>query len=340
MAVSSENTKLEKFWYSKSHWKWLLLPLSWLVQLVALSKVKLYKLNYLKSQSSKVAVLVVGNITVGGTGKTPFISLLVERLQAKGLKVAIVSRGYHSKAPYYPYIVNKDDTVETVGDEAFMQLATCNVPMAIGAKRAEAVELLTKKYELDLIISDDGLQHYSMARNIEVMMVDSNRLFGNQLMLPFGPLREPVSRINSVDFVVLNGGTPSLLDFSNTLTNVIGMQIEIDSLVQLVSGKEMSLRELNNNSVLAVAGIGNPNRFFTTLSKYCQSFDKKVFADHYLFTASDFPANKMGIVVMTEKDAVKCKGFAKENWYYLKVKATMQEQELKQLYSRIEQVIK
>jgi tetraacyldisaccharide 4'-kinase len=339
VSATSENSKLEKFWYSNSYLRWLLMPLSWLIQLIALFKISLYQLNILKSHSSKVPVLVVGNITVGGTGKTPFISFLISELHAKGLRVGLVSRGYHSKAPYYPYIVKGEDSVDVVGDEAFMQYFANKVPMVIGSKRAKAVELLTKTYDLDLIISDDGLQHYAMARDIEVMMIDASRLFGNQLMLPFGPLREPASRINSVDFAVLNGGEVSLLNQFKTKTSISSIQIETEGLVHLVSGETVCLSNLKDNKIHAVAGIGNPNRFFSTLVNHCDSFERSVFADHHQFVADDFRFKGTSLVVMTEKDAVKCKAFAKDNWYYLKVKATMQKNEFEQLYLLIQKVI-
>jgi len=264
---------------------------------------------------------------------------LIEQLQAKGLRVGIVSRGYHSKAPHYPHIVKESDSVEIVGDEAFMQYAITRVPMVIGSRRAEAVQLLSKNYELDLIISDDGLQHYAMTRNIEVLMVDSSRFFGNQLMLPFGPLREPVSRINSVDLVVLNGGDSSSLKKLNTTTPISSMKIETDSLVHLISGESVSLSNLKKGKVIAVAGIGNPSRFFKTLSMHCHSFDKNIFADHHQFVADDFDVNDSNTIVMTEKDAVKCKSFAKDNWYYLKIKAALPEKDFEQLYSLIQQVV-
>jgi len=343
----SDVSKIEQFWYSKSIWRWLFLPLSLLVQMIALSKRFLYRINLIKSRQNRVPVLVVGNITVGGTGKTPFINYLVKKLQSKNIKVGIVSRGYKSNAPEYPYLIKQTDSVEVTGDEAFMQNATLQVPMVIGFDRAAAVDLLCQTNNLDLIISDDGLQHYKMARAFEILMIDGSRLFGNQLMLPVGPLREPVSRMKSVDYVVQNGNVENgetIKNLSNGNVPLASMSLKVTGLININSNQSVELDASKATSITAVAGIGNPQRFFTSLSKFCdrpvEDIDTKVFPDHHGFQLDDFQSINSDIVVMTEKDAVKCESFAQDNWYYLKVEAELSEKDFVSLFELIKTELK
>lgn len=331
----SAQTKIENFWYSEKPIKWLLFPFSLLIKIIALTKRFLYFIPIFKVYKNPLPVIVVGNITVGGTGKTPFITYLVQAFQTKGLTVGIVSRGYQSKLKNYPHILTQSDSVIDVGDEAYMLYSNLKVPMAIGPNRAEAVSALSSKYKLDLVISDDGLQHYSMARDFEILMVDSTRFFGNGLMLPFGPLREPISRISSVDYIVQNG--ESKTDLGNDLLStkrlpLAVMNVKVVNCVNLLSLNTIPLSELNNYSICAVAGIGNPDRFFNSLSEYSTIFEKKVFNDHHLFQAGDFDKINQELVIMTEKDAVKCRSFAKDNWYYLQIKAGINNQDFNNLY--------
>ncbi|TQV85837.1 tetraacyldisaccharide 4'-kinase [Aliikangiella coralliicola] len=333
----SQISMIEKFWYSPGYFKWLFWPFSLVIQIIAMLKRFFYVQGIQKVNTSSVPVIVVGNITVGGTGKTPFISFLVNEFKTRNIKVGIVSRGYKSNAENYPHIITEDDTVEVVGDEAFMQYHTTKVPMAVGADRASAVDALVQTHSLDVIISDDGLQHYAMARQFEILMVDGERQFGNQLMLPFGPLREPVSRVKSVDYVVVNGGDTEadLIDLSDGIS-LSHMVIETSKLVHIKSDESVSLSNLKENSVSAVAGIGNPNRFFKSLSKHCSGYEQKVFVDHHEFQESDFDDLKNDIVVMTEKDAVKCRKFAKDNWYFLKINAKLTSEDFNQLFDRLD----
>ena len=331
--------RLEKFWYSQNTVRWLFFPLSFLILCIAVAKRLLYKYGIFKILPLDIPVIVVGNITVGGTGKTPFISFLSQQLQQKGLKVGIVSRGYRSNATSYPHIVSDDDTAEVVGDEAFMQYANTRIPIAIGANRSDAVKALTKAKTLDVIISDDGLQHYAMARNFEILMVDGQRAFGNTLMLPFGPLREPVSRISSVDYIIENGSCHYFDKLDSVNTPISSMKIVVKDLINLKSKEPVDAKILQSSEIIAVAGIGNPERFFDSLSRYSESFERCVFPDHHQFKEADFSRFKDQIIVMTEKDAVKCDRFARHNWYYLKVSATIDESEFERLYQSINQKI-
>lgn len=321
MAAAS---KIEKFWYSPSWLKWICLPLSLPFLLIVWLKRQLYQLGLFSSNQFSVPVLVVGNVTVGGTGKTPFISYLANRFKQQGIKVGIVSRGYLSEAKTYPHLVSQDDTVKCVGDEAFMLFKQLALPLAIDANRSRAVEHLIEQFELDLIISDDGLQHYKMGRQFECMLVDSTREFGNGLCLPFGPLREPSSRKHSVDYVIQNGGKEFVQSIADIGIPKAIMKIVTQGLIHIKSGEKVSLSNLRESRVNAVCGIGNPSRYFDSLSVLCDEIEPIVFSDHHAFVESDFADFNNDIVIMTEKDAVKCQEFAKDNWYYLQIGASIE----------------
>jgi len=314
---------IEQFWYSRQPIRWIFWPFSLLLFGLTRLKYFLYRKNLLKRKDCKVPVLVVGNITVGGTGKTPFIRLLTELLSDHGLKLGIVSRGYHARPSSFPHLVSESDSVNTVGDEAFMQYQALKLPMAIDPNRSAAVEKLADEFDLDLIISDDGLQHYQMGRQLEFLMVDGTREFGNRLCIPFGPLREDISRIQTVDIIIQNGGNQIHETLSHSGVPVVHLQMRPLGLVHLLSGEIVATNNLLTHSVNAVCGIGNPDRFFASLAPLCQSFQPFVFPDHHAFTEEDFRALNDDIVVMTEKDAVKCQSFAADHWYYLKVGANI-----------------
>ncbi|MDQ7049785.1 MAG: tetraacyldisaccharide 4'-kinase [Enterobacterales bacterium] len=328
----SLQTSIEKIWYSGSPWLTLLKPLSLVFYLIVQSKRSLYLNGLFKTYRFEKPVLVVGNINVGGTGKTPFIAHLVNRLQQHGIKVGIVSRGYKSQQEQLPHQVTDEDTATLVGDEALMQFKQLNIPVVIDANRSRAVEYLLKNNSVDLVISDDGLQHYAMSRDIEVVLVDGERQFGNQMILPFGPLREPVSRLESVDFVIQNGAQPA--QYANWK-----FDLEAVTFVHLNSGKEFPLTQFKNIPVQAVAAIGNPQRFYTLLAKYCKIKATKNMPDHHLFSAQDFDYSKDGIVIMTQKDAVKCNHFSKDNWYYLKIRLKLEQSLEEALLIQIKQTI-
>ncbi len=314
----STANKLESFWYKKSTLAFLLLPLSWLIQLIAITKKYLYQTNILFSEKLPVPVILVGNITVGGTGKTPFICALTNELAKKNIQVGIISRGYKSSVESDVYLVTENDNATKVGDEAYLLYQRLQVPIAIGANRVEAAKLLLKNNNVDVIISDDGLQHYKLARDFEFLMVDGSRYFGNRLMLPFGPLREPVSRLNSVDQIIINSKSIELNHRTN-LPNAINISVKPQALIHIVSGEQVSLINLTESKFIAVAGIGNPQRFFNSLKSLGGTFESKVFDDHYNFSELDFADFSSEMIVMTEKDATKCKSFAQDNWYYLLV---------------------
>jgi len=260
-----------------------------------------------------VPVIVIGNITVGGTGKTPLIIWLAELLKNEGFKPGIISRGYGGQAEAWPQSVSADSTAEQVGDEAMLIAKQTGCPMAVSPLRADAARLLFEKSDCNIILSDDGLQHYALNRDIEIAVIDGERRFGNSFCLPAGPLREPIERLQSVDFIVVNGEKAEDHEFS--------MQITGNIAVNLISGEQKPLQEFNATGCHALAGIGNPDRFFKLLESAGLSCKNHSFPDHYKFKLGDISFSDSAPVLMTEKDAVKCMSFAGEQHWYIPVKA-------------------
>ncbi len=277
----------------------------------------LYKIGYYKSETLPVPVIIVGNITVGGTGKTPLCIYLANLLQAEGYRVGIISRGYGSeKQP--PQMVLPNSKVAEVGDEALLIVKQTNCPMAVGAVRVDAANCLLKHTPCDVILADDGLQHYAMKRDIEIAVIDGERRFGNSICLPAGPLREPIERLNTVDFVVVNGKRET-----DTLWHEWEMKLVGDVAVNLITGESKPLAEFKTLECHAMAGIGNPERFFFQLENACISHrTDHSFPDHHVFNAKEITF-KTQPVLMTEKDAVKCREFATENHWFVPISAQL-----------------
>ncbi len=286
----------------------MLLPLSWLFQFVVCARRLYYKTTSSNEHIKNVYNIVVGNITVGGAGKTPFVAYLAQKCKERSLKVGIISRGYKRDDNILIEVL-EDSAVESVGDEALMlkQLTSC--PVAVSADRYEAATYLTEKYELDVIISDDGLQHYSLPRDFEIVVVDGDREFGNGRCLPAGPLREPKSRLNSVDLVISNGENAAYeYQYTSIVTNVV-------SLTDKIATKDLS--SFAGAKVHAVAGIGYPERFFTLLRNADIEVITHSFEDHHRYSLMDLEFGDNLAILMTEKDAVKCKPFGKDNTWYV-----------------------
>ena len=260
-----------------------------------------------------VPVIVVGNITVGGTGKTPLILWLIEHCRARGLRVGVVSRGYGAQPPRLPWRVRAGQAAGEAGDEPLMIVERSGVPLMIDPDRPRAVQALLAEEPLDLILSDDGLQHYRLARDLELVLIDAARGLGNRRCLPAGPLREPLERLAAVDACLLNGAASDGGDgFAFNLCP--------SALVNLASGERRSLDSLPpGQAVHAVAGIGNPQRFFATLEALHWRPVPHAFADHAAYSPEDLRFSPALPLLMTEKDAVKCRGFAAADWWYLAV---------------------
>lgn len=245
---------LQHYWYQPNVLVWLLLPLSWLYCFIVIIRRKLYQLNILKSFGAQVPVVVIGNIVAGGSGKTPLLISLCEYLQQRGHKPGVVSRGYGGEVTGIKQ-VQEDDPAQLVGDEPLMIRQRTKVPVVIAADRVAAVNYLLSNNQCDIVLSDDGLQHYRMKRDFEIAVVDASRRFGNGFCLPAGPLRERVSRLDDVDMVVYNGvNTKAADDCSYTLRLV--------SLTQLNGTEHRPLSSFEDEAIHAVAGIGDPARFF------------------------------------------------------------------------------
>ena len=302
-------------WYKPRAIRFLLLPFSLLYQLVIALRRLAYQCDLLKQHQLSVPVIIVGNITVGGTGKTPTVIWLAAQLKQAGYKPGIISRGYGGHADSYPQAVRHNSDPLIVGDEPVIISQQTNCPMAVSPKRVEAAQYLIKEHHCDVIISDDGLQHYALARDIEIAVVDGFRGFGNHYCLPAGPLREPINRLRSVDFTISNGGN-SHANYVMTLNP--GPVISVaDKTVQ------QSLSDFGDQTVHSIAGIGHPDRFFNYLRESGLNIEPHYFVDHHHFKAIDLHFNDKQPILMTEKDAIKCRGFATDDMWYIPVKASI-----------------
>jgi len=313
-----------KGWYQRFSWVVLLLPLSWLFQAVARVR-RWWLLNH--QYAIDLPIVVVGNITVGGTGKTPLVIYLAKALTARGLKVAVISRGYKSSVKVLPHHIKDGDLAMQVGDEPLLISRHTRVPVVIDSNRVRAVKWIQANFACDVIISDDGLQHYRLKRDIEIVVIDGVRRFGNGLCLPAGPMREPISRLQSVDFKVANG---------KACAGEVAMSLRPKALHNLTDYiHSIDVSELVGKTVHAVAGIGYPERFFHTLEQLGASIIRHPFEDHHSFVAADLEFTDKHWVVMTEKDAVKCQTFAKSHWWALAVEAEPDPLLLKELLVKL-----
>ena len=306
--------KLESLWYSRRALTVFLIPLSWIFSFIVFVRRKAYKNGIFAVYHFDIPVIVVGNITAGGSGKTPLVIWLANFLRMAGYSPAVVARGYKGEARNWPQQVRPDSDPVVVGDEAVLLAKRCQCPVAVGPDRVEAVRGILKYHACDIIISDDGLQYYALGRDIEIAVVDGVRRFGNGYCLPAGPLREPVSRHNEVDFVVVNGGSVMRQEYSMAL--VPGRMHNLRN--EMVTQHPDAFR---NRTVHAVAGIGNPDRFFSYLKRLGIKVIAHPFADHHLYSAGNIQFGDDFPVIMTEKDAVKCRRFADDKCWYMTVDA-------------------
>lgn len=302
-------------WYAGHPALALLRPLEMLYRRVVMRKRARFLNGESPSYRAPVPVVVVGNITVGGTGKTPMILWLIEHCRRQDIKVGVVSRGYGAKPPHYPWRVSANQPAEQTGDEPLLIVQRTGVPLVIDPDRAGAVQALLASERLDLILCDDGMQHYRLARDLELVLIDAARGLGNGRCLPAGPLREPSERLQEADAVLYNGADGDRADG-------FGFQLQPSALVNLRSGERRGLDHFPPGQRLhAVAGIGNPQRFFNTLLRLNWQPVPHPFADHAHFSAQSLAFSPALPLVMTEKDAVKCRAFAADDWWYLAVEA-------------------
>lgn len=308
--------RLESLWWDRNGFALALLPLSWLFCLLVWLRRLLYRLKIFKTHRLSVPVVVVGNITVGGSGKTPLVIWLAEHFKELGLKPGIISRGYGGSAEYWPQQVLPGSDPAAVGDEPVLIAQRTRCPVSVGPDRVAAALAIQRYLDCDVIISDDGLQHYALGRDIEIVVIDGERGFGNEYCLPAGPLRENASRLKSVDMVVSNGTTGP---------GRFIMQLGNIKVVNLLDSKQT--RKLadfkTEQTIYAVAGIGNSERFFKQLENAGIRIERLGFPDHHKYTEDDLQIAGDAPILMTEKDAVKCRRFAKPNHWYVQVDAQL-----------------
>ena len=307
--------RLEQYWYLRSPWMLLLTPFSLVFRVAVQLRCYAYRLRLLSSHRLPVPVIIVGNITVGGTGKTPLVAWIANYLKTAGYNPGVVSRGYRGKATSWPQQVRPDSDPTMVGDEAVMLAGICKCPMSVAPNRVAAAAALIEHNNCDIILSDDGLQHYALQRDVEIVVIDGIRRFGNGLALPAGPLREPLKRVEEVDIVVVNGLGSG---------NEFPMKMTPGAAINLIDeDKQCELSGFDGQAVHAVAAIGNPERFFASLRQAGMVVEEHVFPDHYLYRKTDISFNDDKPVLMTEKDAVKCRHLAGKNHWYVPVNISM-----------------
>ena len=312
---------LEQRWYGAKAPNLVLRGLSSLFAQAAAARRRRFLANLTgesrnRPEHAGVPVIIVGNLAVGGAGKTPLVIALVEALRERGYRPGVISRGYGRQTKQMQR-VQTDSTASEVGDEPLLIARRTGVPVAVAAQRIEAARLLVASGEVDLLVGDDGLQHYGLARDLEILVIDGQRRFGNALLLPAGPLREPVVRAETCDFIVCNGGDPQVGEVS--------MRLALQQALSLSGGASRALTSFAGQRVHAVAGIGHPERFFSALESQGIELVPHAFPDHHAYVPADFEYGEDAVVLMTEKDAVKCADFAQPSWYSVPVDAVLPE---------------
>ena len=309
---------LVSHWYNPKSPLRLLKPLGWPFLWIGTLRRWVYLWGIRSATKLHVPVIIVGNISVGGTGKTPMVIWLAQYLRAEGWKPGIVSRGYGGTAIDRPQWVEKQSNPGEVGDEPVLIAIRTACPVVVGSNRVQAAQMILDNSDCNLIVSDDGLQHYRLGRDIEIAVIDGQRRFGNGCCLPIGPLREPIGRLKSVDLIVSNG---------NSASGEYSMELQGNTAVNLFDPCcKIPLEQFSSQDCHAVAGIGNPRRFFDHLRAFGVSCEEHEYPDHHEFCFADFDFTGSSPLLMTEKDAVKCKSFARANFWFVPVDAHLDEQ--------------
>ena len=314
----SIETTMTRAWQRQVAWLWLLLPVSCLYGFITMIRRQAYKIGLLSSYRAPIPVMVIGNITVGGSGKTPLIIELVTHLQKQGIKVGVISRGYGGDNSQMPALVHADSLPSIVGDEPSLIVNMTGAAMAVCPNRKQAIATLLKAYPgLQLIIADDGLQHYALQRDIEWIVVDASRGFGNQQLLPTGFLREPMSRLKGANVVYHEKADMTTTDNNQAQSNRLTMHLQADKLQLLWSSTveiddltvaaKMPMPPMPNSRIHAVSGIGYPQRFFDTLASLGLDVIGHPYPDHYDFSLDELLQYTEQSIIVTSKDAVKIK---------------------------------
>ncbi|HWW19628.1 MAG TPA: tetraacyldisaccharide 4'-kinase [Steroidobacteraceae bacterium] len=340
MPSSNASERLQRIWYRASSPPWSLRLLSWPFALVVALRRSAYAAGLLRTHRLTTPVIVVGNISVGGTGKTPLVIWLVEQLRATGMNPGVVLRGYRGSARVADAVqrVQADSDPAQVGDEALLIQQRTGAPVAVGRDRVGAARHLMSA-RVDLIIADDGLQHLRLGRDYEIAVIDGARGMGNGYLLPAGPLREPNARLSSVGAVVVNGeGIPA--DLPANVGPVFSMRLIGEQLHPLSgTGPSLPLASFRGRRVHALAAIGNPERFFAQLRTAGLEVIAHAFPDHHAYRADELEFGDGLALLMTEKDAVKCRGFAAPDRWYLPVAASFTPEQTAALLARLQPVL-
>jgi tetraacyldisaccharide 4'-kinase len=310
MSSAHFGTRLtEWLWYEDNALSAALLPAAWLFVGVTALRRSGYRRGWLRSYPVGVPVIVVGNITVGGAGKTPLVIRVVEKLRELGFRPGIISRGYGGTERGPRHVTAESDPAR-VGDEPVLLAQRLDCPVAVASKRIHAARLLQSE-DADVLVSDDGLQHYALARDVEIAVLDGARRLGNGRPLPAGPLREPRRRLETVDAMVENGGPQA------------EMRMIFGHAVSLADGAEQPLASFCARRVHALAGTGNPEKFFSALRAQGLDIEPHPFPDHHRFSSGDLAFGDGAAVLMTEKDAVKCRGFTQPGLWAVPARAQL-----------------
>jgi len=305
---------------------YLLLPVSGIFYLLTHIRKFFYQVRLLTTYDFNVDVIVVGNITVGGSGKTPIVIALVNYFKQQGKRVGVVSRGYGGTHQQGSLLVDQNTEASISGDEPSLIATQTQAPVMVNKDRVQAVKDLIINHNVDLVISDDGLQHYAMGRQIEIAVVDGKRRFGNGFFLPAGPLRESESRLKTVDFVINNGA-----EYVGEITSILKPLM----FVNVATNEERPLDFFNQKTCHAVAGIGYPQRFFDALIQLGIKVETHAFTDHHAFTQTDLAFDDRYPILMTAKDCVKCREFATDQTWYLHVEAELSDDFLTELINKL-----
>lgn len=321
--------RVQRLWYSDRRPLWPLWPLGWLYWRIAARRRRHLQGH---QKSLDVPVIVVGNITAGGTGKSPLTSWLANWLRGQGWRPVILSRGYGAHSADQPVLVDDNSQPDQVGDEPLMLLHSAGCPVVVDRDRLRAAQWVQSRDLGDILLCDDGLQHYRLPRDIELAVFDGSRGIGNGAPIPVGPLREPVERLAEVDFVVTNGEPGNRVpDHPRRFR----MELEPVSLSHLQTGQLQPLNWLQGRHVKAVAGIGHPARFFATLERLGAVVDGHGYPDHHRYRAADLLPGPVP-VIMTAKDAVKVRGLGHDQCWVLTVEARLPDDFRKALSQRLE----
>lgn len=334
--------RFNRFWYEGEPSPWWTRPLAFVFSIVVRVRLALFRRGILRKFHPGVPVIVIGNLVAGGAGKTPLAVALVDELQRRGYRVGVISRGYGAQPGKSPLLVDTASSAALVGDEPLLIARRTGAPVCVHARRVLAARAILESRKLDLLLCDDGLQHYALSRDMELVVIDGARGLGNGRMLPAGPLREPAASLARATHVMINGALGNKARATlpeGTVGKAATMTLAPVAIVNLRTGERRAPGALAGSDVVAVAGIGNPQRFFETLGDLGYTAECCAFPDHHAFEAADIAFANGRPVLMTEKDAVKCAVFAAENWWYLETAAILEPEFIRTFIAQVAALI-